>query len=161
MKTEDRKQKTEVSSLSNEIFPFLSSIFCFLISVFCLLSCSIPNLEKPECTEARQTVREFYSFHFGSDMKLSKENVQKSEQFLTDELKQNLAAQAESSKDYFTATDYYPKAFRVGECSVASENKVVFQVVLFWKDDTRSEQREIKVETVKRNDKWLIDKVEN
>jgi hypothetical protein len=44
---------------------------------------------------------------------------------------------------------------------VASENKVVFQVVLFWKDDTRSEQREIKVETVKRNDKWLIDKVEN
>ncbi|CAN5882134.1 hypothetical protein BH24ACI1_BH24ACI1_15310 [soil metagenome] len=161
MKTEDRKQKPEVSSLSNEIFPFLSSIFCFLISVFCLLSCSIPNLEKPECTEARQTVREFYSFHFGSDMKLSKENVQKSEQFLTDELKQNLAAQAESSKDYFTATDYYPKAFRVGECSVASENKVVFQVVLFWKDDTRSEQREIKVETVKRNDKWLIDKVEN
>jgi hypothetical protein len=161
MKTEARKQKPEVSSLSNEIFPFLSSIFCFLISVFCLLSCSIPNLEKPKCTEARQTVREFYSFHFGSDMKLSKENVQKSEQFLTDELKQNLAAQAESSKDYFTATDDYPKAFRVGECSVGSENKVVFQVVLFWKDDARSEQREIKVETVKRNGRWLIDKVEN
>ena len=94
-------------------------------------------------------------------MKLSKENLQKRERFLTDELKHSLAAQAESSKDYFTATDDYPKAFRVGDCSAASENKVVFQVVLFWKDDTRSEQREIKVTTVKQNDKWLIDKVEN
>ncbi len=140
-----------------KIFAFVFCIFHFPFSI----SCSIPNLEKPECTEARQTVREFYSFHFGSDMKLSKENLQKSEQFLTDELKQNLASQAESSKDYFTATDDYPKAFRVGECSVGSENIVVFQVVLFWKDDSRSEQRDIKVETVKRNGKWLINKVEN
>ena len=94
-------------------------------------------------------------------MKSSKENLQKRERFLTDELKQNLAAQVESPKDYFTATDDYPKAFRVGDCSVAGENKTVFQVVLFWKDDTRSEQREIRVETVKQNDKWLINKVEN
>jgi len=140
-----------------KIFAFVFCIFHFPFSI----SCSIPNLEKPECTEARQTVREFYSFHFGNDMKLSKENLQKRERFLTDELKQNLAAQAENSKDYFTATDDYPKAFRVGDCNVAGENKIVFQVVLFWKDDSRSEQREIKVTIVKRNDKWLIDKVEN
>jgi len=140
-----------------KIFVFAFSIFHFPFSI----SCSIPNLEKPECTEARQTVREFYSFHFGNDMKLSKENLQKRERFLTDGLKQNLAAQAESPKDYFTTTDDYPKAFRIGDCKVAGENKVVFQVVLFWKDDSRSEQREIRVETVKRNDKWLIDKVEN
>ena len=135
-------------------------IFCTLHFAF-FISCSIPNLEKPECTEARQTVREFYSFHFGNDMKLSKENLQKRERFLTDELKQNLVVQAENSIDYFTATDDYPKAFRVGDCNVAGENKTVFQVVLFWKDDSRSEQREIKVETVKQNDKWLIDNVEN
>ncbi len=150
-----------VSSLNFKFLnakPFLLFTFYFLLFTS---ACSIPNLEKPECTEARQTVREFYSFHFGNDMKLTKENLQKRERFLTDELKQNLAAQAESSKDYFTATGDYPKAFRVGECSVAGENKIVFQVVLFWKDDSHSEQREIKVETVKRNDKWLIDKVEN
>ena len=151
----------QVSSFN---FKFLNmKLFLLFTFYFCLFTfaCSIPNLEKPECTEARQTVREFYSFHFGNDMKLTKENLQKRDRFLTDELKQNLTAQAESSKDYFTATDDYPKAFRVGDCNAADKNKIVFQVVLFWKDDTRSEQREIKVITVKRNDKWLIDKVEN
>ena len=93
-------------------------------------------------------------------MKFSLENLQKREKFLTDELKQNLAAQTESAKDYFTETDDYPKAFRVGDCNVTNENKTVFQVVLFWKDDTRSEQREIKVEAVKQNNIWLINKVE-
>ena len=94
-------------------------------------------------------------------MKPSKENLQLREKFLTDELKQKLAAQTESKTDYFTATDDYPKAFRVGGCEVASENKTVFEVVLFWKDDTRSEQREINVEAVKQDDKWLVNKVEN
>jgi hypothetical protein len=94
-------------------------------------------------------------------MKPSKENLKLRARFLTDELKQNLAAQADGKIDYFTATDDYPKAFRVGGCEVANENKTVFEVVLFWKDDARSEQREIKVETVKQNDNWLINNVEN
>ena len=29
-------------------------------------SCSIPNLETPECIEARPAVRIFYSFHLGA-----------------------------------------------------------------------------------------------
>ena len=94
-------------------------------------------------------------------MKPSKENLQKREKFLSDNLKQKLNAQAETATDYFTATDDYPKAFRVGSCEIVSEQKAVFQIVLFWRDNTRSEQREIKVETVKQNNKWLIDKVIN
>jgi hypothetical protein len=135
-------------------------IFCILRFAF-LIGCSVPNLEKPECTAARLVTREFYSYHFGNDMKPSKENLKLRARFLTDELKQNLAAQADGKIDYFTATDDYPKAFRVGGCEVANENKTVFEVVLFWKDDARSEQREIKVETVKQNDNWLINNVEN
>jgi hypothetical protein len=94
-------------------------------------------------------------------MKLSNENIKLRERFLTDDLKQNLAARSDSKTDYFTATDDYPKAFRVSSCEVMNENKTVFEVVLFWKDDARSEQREIKVETVRQNDNWLINKVEN
>ncbi len=154
-------QKSEIRIKKKEERLRKIVLFCFLSSVFCLLSCSVPNLEKPECTAARQTVREFYSYHFGNDMKPSKESLKLREKFLTDELKQNLAAQADGKTDYFTATDDYPKAFRVGGCEVMNENKTVFEVVLFWKDDARSEQREIKVETVKQNDKWLINEVEN
>lgn len=94
-------------------------------------------------------------------MKPSKENLQLRAKFLTDELKQNLTVQTEGETDYFTATDDYPKAFRIGYCTVINENKTIFEVVLFWKDDARSEQREIKVETINQGYKWLINKVEN
>ena len=135
-------------------------IFYFLLSTFA--ACSIPNLEKLECTAARQAVKEFYSFHFDDQVKPSKENLRKREKFLTDELYRTLAAQEnETATDYFTQTDDYPKAFRIGECAMTNENRTVFQVVLFWKDDARSEQREVKVETVKQNGKWLINSVGN
>jgi len=167
MKTEARSKKQVASSKKLEsrnrtLIAYCRRFVYFLLltSCFLLLSCSVPNLEKPECTAARQTVREFYSYHFGNDMKPSEENLRQREKFLTAELRQTLAAQADSKTDYFTATDDYPKAFRVGGCDVKGEDKTVFEVLLFWKDNTRSEQRQIEVETVKRNDKWLINKVE-
>ncbi len=93
-------------------------------------------------------------------MKPTKENLQRRGKFLTDELKQNLAARTDDKTDYFTATDDYPKAFRVGGCAAAGENKTFLEVVLFWKNETRSEQREIKVETVRQSGGWLINRVE-
>ncbi len=134
--------------------------FCLLLAACSSLGCSVPNLEKPECTAARETVKEFYSFHFGTDMKFTRENSQQREKFLSRELAANLSKKDESATDYFTATNDYPKAFRVGGCEVIEpDRRVNFEVLLFWKTDTRSEQREIHVEAVKENDKWLLDKV--
>lgn len=133
-------------------------LFCLLLTAYCSLACSVPNLEKPECIESRNTVREFYSVHFGNDMKPSEDYLKRRGKFLTTDLK-NLTAQSLSDKrDYFTATDDYPKAFRVGSCQVIAPDKTLFGVLLFWKDDIRNEQREIKVEVVKENDRWLISK---
>jgi len=137
---------------------FLLFSFAFLL---CASACSMPNLEKPECTEARDAVREFYSFHIAGDMKPSAENLKLREKFLAPELIRTLVASNETARDYFTATDDYPKAFRVGSCEVSSPGKTVLGVLLFWRDDNRSEQREIKVEAVKENEKWLINKVES
>ena len=131
------------------------SILHFLFSI----SCSIPNLEKPECTEARQTVREFYSLHFGNDMKPSKEYLAKREKYLTDDWKFFISKNLQSKRDYFTSTEDYPKAFRIGECENTEPNRTVFQVVFFWKDDTRTEQREDKVEVIKANGNWLINRI--
>ena len=152
MKLEDRRQKLEVRKRS--IF-----LFCLLTSVFCLLNCSIPNLESPECIEARTAIREFYSFHLGNDMKPSAENLKLREKFLSKEMIKTLSASSETAKDYFTATSDFPKASRIGGCEAVSPAKTVFEVLLFWKDDARDEQRKIKVEAVKENDKWLVDKV--
>ncbi|HXG82469.1 MAG TPA: DUF3828 domain-containing protein [Pyrinomonadaceae bacterium] len=136
--------------------------YCLPLAAYCLLSCSVPNLEKPECSQARQTVKELYSYHFGGDMKFTRENLAAREKFLSRELLENLAEKDESATDYFTRTDDYPKTFRVGECRIIEpEKRVNFGVVLFWKTDTRSEQKEVRVEVLKENDKWSVDKVGN
>ncbi len=134
-------------------------VSCLLLTAFCLLACSIPNLEPPECIQARDIVREFYSFHFGNDKEFSAEALEKRRVFLTPSFFRNLVG-TQSGVDPFTLTDDPPKAFRVGECRVEeADRRVTFDVLLFWKTDTRTEQRPITVEAENTGGKWLIDSV--
>ncbi|MEO7539721.1 MAG: hypothetical protein ABIV21_06820 [Pyrinomonadaceae bacterium] len=136
-----------------------TSLRFILIFVTASAGCSLPNLEQPQCTAARDTVKRFYSFHFGNDMHLTPENIRQRESFLTQELTNALEASPESATDYFTATDQYPKAFRVGSCTSVSDDKATLQILLLWKDDTKSDQKEVHVDAVRDGDKWLISKV--
>ncbi len=159
-KLEVRNQKSEISSQKSVVSRKRVIIFCLLSSVFCLLSCSVPNLEDADCTAARGAVRDFYSYHFGSEMRFTPENLREREKFLTGELLNNLRAIPLSDQDPFTLTSDLPKAFRVGGCRVIEPNhKVSFGVLLFWRTENRSEQREIHVEAVKQNDNWLVNKI--
>jgi hypothetical protein len=133
---------------------------CLLITSYFLLSCSMPNLESADCAGARLTLKNFYSYHFGGDMQIAPENLQQFEKFLTNDFLNNLRNSQPFEKDPFTLTSDTPKAFRVGRCQVVEpQTRVNFEVLLFWRTDTRSEQREINVEAVKQNDKWLVNKV--
>ncbi len=134
-----------------------ASLFCIVAIAFG--ACSIPNLEAPECTESRDAVKQFYSLHVGNDMTPSPENLKLREKFLTRELFESLSRRPESPFDYFTAAEDYPKAFRTGSCEAVSPEAARFQVLLFWRDDITSEQKEVIVEVVKSDNKWLIDKV--
>lgn len=138
-------------------FYFLLLTFYFFLSA----SCSLPSLESAQCTAARDSVKRFYSFHFGNDMHPSPDNLKASEAFLTPDLIGALSAQNDQARDYFTATENYPKAFRVGACTSDSTESATLQVVLLWRNDEKSEQKEVRVETVKSGDKWLINKVSN
>lgn len=137
-------------------------LYAFLTFNFALFfaACSIPNLESAECAEARQTIKEFYSFHFGNEMKFSPENLQLRERFLTPEYAASLRGKSTETDVFTVNSDDYPKAFRAGDCRLAAPDKTVFEVLLFWKTETRTEQRRIEVAAVKQNDKWLIDKIE-
>ncbi len=140
----------------------LAVIFCIINFIFLIASCgSIPNLEAPECTDSRLTVREFYSYHFGSEMKFSQEKLKQLEKFITPEYFKSLQ-NVQTENDIFTtnSTDF-PKAFRVGGCKVVDPSKTEMEVLLFWKDEKRSEQRAIHVEVVKQGDKWLVNKILN
>ena len=135
-----------------------TAIISFLIGAN-TFGCSVPNLETPECVAARDTVKRFYSYHFGNDMHRSPENVQARKDFLSPELFASLSASKGETNDYFTDTSNYPKAFRVGACKNDGSEHATFQVLFFWRDDTSNEQKEVRVETVRSNGAWLINKV--
>ncbi len=123
-------------------------------------SCSVPNLESAQCTAARNSVKRFYSLHFANDNSRTEEYLRSRGGFLSDRLSEDLSSN-EQKNDYFTQTDDFPKAFRVGGCTAESDEKADLQVVLLWRDDTRNEQKEVVVRTVKTGDNWLIDSVGN
>ena len=135
-----------------------------LFTAHCLLltaSCSLPNLEPSECTESRGVVKEFYSYHFGNDMKFSPENLKLREKYLTPEFTASLQSLQTENDVFTTNTTDFPKAFRTGECEIVSPDKTLFNIVFFWRDDVRSEQQEIQIEIVKKDDEWLISKIIN
>lgn len=137
---------------------FRTSLIALFAALF-LASCSIPNLEQPECLQSREPLKQFYSSHFGTDMKPTTDGLEARKRSITPELANRLAASTEAEVDYFTATKDYPKAFRIGACNVVSPERTAFDVVLFWRDDNRSEEKEIVVEMVKQSGVWLLDKV--
>ena len=137
------------------------ALFCILHFAFCI-SCvtgSMPNLEKPECTESREAVKKFYSIHFGNEMKFSQENLKLREKFLTPEFLKTLQ-NVQSENDVFTtdSTDT-PRAFRLGGCEIIEPNKTNVEILMFWKNSEEIRQQNIKVEAVKQADKWLINKI--
>ena len=136
-----------------------SAVLCCLLPAACQLACSIPNLEGAECSEARVAVRQFYSFHFGNDMRPSLENLKMREKFLTPELAKSLEDVPVTARDYFTGTDQAPKTFKVAKCEVTDPTHTVFQVQLYWRDDIETVQKEVHAEAVKSGDTWLINKV--
>ena len=141
---------------SGKGFYFLLFTFYFLLSA----CSSVPNLETPECTASRGVVKEFYSFHIGNEMKFSQENLKLRGKFLTPEYVKTLQ-NVQTGNDIFTTNNLdFPKTFRIGKCEVVSPEKTNIEVILFWKDDTRSEQKSVKAEAVKQNDKWLINRID-
>lgn len=128
----------------------------------CLTACvtgSMPNLDEPECAASRETVKKFYSIHFDGNMLFSQENLKKQEKFLTSEFIQTLQS-LQTENDIFTtdSTDL-PRAFRLGDCKVIEPNKTTVEILLLWKNDEVSRQQVIKAETIKQEDKWLINKI--
>jgi len=137
-------------------------LICTVSAVFAA-SCGIPNLDDPECAQARDNVRQFYSFHFGNDMKPTAENLKLRESYLTPALynvvSSRLEQDAATGHDYFTDSTDYPRTFKIGVCTVESPEKVDFQIQIYWRDERGTVQKDLHVDAVKTPDRWLIDKV--
>ncbi len=120
----------------------------------------MPSLESPQCTEARDTVKQFYSWHLGTDadVKAGHPEIYKkyvSSEFLTTDRGSNW-----ESDPYFLSLNS-PKTFKIGTCKQIDQQKVDLQVQLYWRDNEKVTQKEVHVEAVKTGDTWLINKVSN
>jgi len=131
-----------------------------VFAIFLMVAaCSIPNLESASCTESRNAVREFYSFHFGNSMSFSAVDLKLREKFLTPELGEKLKGSKEGIDPFTTGTTDFPKAFRVAGCKEITPERTALQVLLIWRDDSRTEERKIDVEAEKRGENWLVSNV--
>ncbi|HMQ04818.1 MAG TPA: hypothetical protein PKD26_12940 [Pyrinomonadaceae bacterium] len=150
---------TTRDSIRESVGPSNCSIFLLFAVIVCSISCGVPNLDPPECTVSRSAVREFYSFHFGNDMSFSAENLQARQKFITQQLYASLASSVPGTDPFTTGTADIPKAFRVAACRALSSERAEFEILIFWKDDERSEQRTIRVEAEKIGEQWLVSRV--
>ena len=140
-------------------------LFCILHFALCISSCSIPNLESTECSETRDAVKRFYSFHFANDMAPSPDNLKARQRFLTNDLYQQLQGSTSGKTDYFTQSNDYPRTFKIGKCKHTPDAaNVTLQVQLYWRDDQSTVQKEVTVAAFFRgnalaDDEWLIQRV--
>lgn len=160
IRTTPAKGPTARFRLTNSLSASATLRFILLV-VLAGSACSIPNFSSQECIDAKPAVREFYSFHFGNDMAFSQENLALRERYITPRLKSELATRQGTADPFTVNSDDVPRAFRVGECSTAAPDRAVYDVLVFWKDDSRTDQRTIKVELQKIGDTWLVDRVSN
>ncbi len=137
----------------------MSRYFLLIFLALFVSSCKIPTIESQDCLDARAAVREFYSYHFDGDMALSEKELDKLQKYMTPETVKELRGQETENDVFTTNTNDYPKAFRIGDCKLISPDKAEMSVLLFWRTEERTEQREINVEARKINDKWLFNKV--
>jgi hypothetical protein len=120
-------------------------------------SISLPTLENPSCTQARESARSFYSLHFGSDLKPSEESIEARSIGLTARFAAKLRAERPEAVDPFTLTEDYPRAFKLGACKRQNDGSVVLEVQLLWRDKEMTKQESVDALMVGKDGKWLID----
>jgi hypothetical protein len=135
----------------------IQTSFCVLLLSFSF-ACSVPNLEGSKCATARDSVSRFYWLRFGTVAGVVDDFPKQRNDFLTKRLIAELGKLPNDS-EYFSPTEDAPKTFRIGVCREVSADELDFQLLFFWKTDTRNEQRESLLRVIRQNDKWLIDSV--
>ena len=66
---------------------------------------------------------------------------------------------AEGTDPFFRSTTQ-PTTFKVGKCESMSDTQGKIQVQLYWRLESKTDQKEVYANIVRAGDRWLIEKVE-
>jgi hypothetical protein len=133
------------------------AFFCLLLTAYCQLSCSIPNPESQQCAEARDSVKEFYSWYLGTDPEQRAKQPEVFKKFISPESSLNTSGGPEA----FFNSPTLPTTFKIGKCEMVDPTHTNIQVQLYWREGSKTEQKEVYADTLKSGDKWLIDEIES
>jgi hypothetical protein len=129
---------------------------CTLLTSSCGLS--IPNLEDQQCSTARDATREFYSWYLGTDADTRAKQKDIHDRYVSPAF----SSDAVSGIDPFLLSDTAPTTFKIGKCEQMDDSHVNMQVQLYWRHDSKTDQKEVYAEMTKNNgDNWMIDKVDS
>lgn len=150
----------------------------FLVIALAFGSCQIPQIEDARCTASRETARKFFAQHLQdtSRQAFTREALTSLEKFLTPEFYQVMQKDfdrhekmirdnplenmpnrvAFANADPITGPHPLPTGYKVGECKTEGDFYAIHAVQMFWTNDDRPLQRELKVKIEKRGDQWLI-----
>src|SRR5438067_2088580 len=97
--------------------------FCILNFAFCVLhftSCSIPSLEAPECSAAKDVVKQYYSLAIGGDPMSHPEVLAKLKQMRSP----GFSVEPTTDGDPYYFSSMPPTSTHTGQCSLLPDGRV-------------------------------------
>ena len=133
----------------------IAAVCVFIL--FSLSGCSIPNLEGQQCTEARDAVHDFYFWYLGTEPAMRDKQRDVYDRFIAPEF----STVPKTNVDPFFLSDTTPTTLKIGKCEMKDDSHVKMQVQLYWRQDGKTDQKEVYADLAKTGNKWLIDKVQS
>ena len=115
-------------------------------------------METQQCAEARDSVKEFYSWYLGTEAAQRAKQPDVFKKFISSGSSLNTAG-GENDPFFNSATP--PTTFKIGKCEMVDPTHTNIQVQLYWREESKTEQKEVYADTVKSGDRWQIDKIES
>lgn len=135
--------------------------YSLLIIAFCLsTACSIPNLESPECSAARDVARQYYSLAIGGEPASRPEVFEKLRSLRAPNFNAIPATVPNDGRDPFYFSRLQPTAYRMGECTKLSEDRVTLKATVIWRLEGKNSERTDQVTLTNSNGSWLIDRIQ-
>jgi hypothetical protein len=152
-------KKLALGSRQLAAFLRIAVFFCLLLTAYCQLSCSIPNMESQQCSEARDSVKEFYSWYLGTDAEQRKKQPEIYKKYIAERSQLNASG---AGIDPFFNSETAPTTFKIGQCEAVDDSHTNIQVQLYWRySEQKVDQKELYVDTIKNGDRWQIEKIES
>ena len=137
----------------------ISVAYCLLFIAFCSLNCSIPNMESQQCSEARDSVKEFYSWYLGTDAEQREKQPEIYKKYIAERSQLNASG---AGIDPFFNSETAPTTFKIGQCDAVDDSHTNIQVQLYWRySEQKVDQKELYVDTVRNGERWQIEKIES